>query len=866
MKKLYLLCTLCLLAVKGPWLHAQLIDAGPDVSVCAGPVQLTATIDSVYLGGAIPPIPVTLTDDQFSGVVNIGFPFTFYGNTYTQCVISSNNYITFDLSVAGGYCPWTIVNPCPSPNPSGGTPASPLNAVMGPWQDILPPAGGQISYQTIGTAPNRMFVVEYCNIPMFSCTGLFFSSQIILFEGSNRIETHIINKPLCPTWNTGQAIHGLHNATGTIAHIVPGRNAATQWTTANEGYEFVPTGAATYAINPVPFQPVLLGSPTPPLVLWYIMGNPTPIDTGLTISVNPSVTTTYIVRIVGNACGGLSDEDTVTVFIGAPDPAIVGVDSICPGDSVLLSTSHPFTNYLWSTGDTTATIYATAGSYTVYVIGTLGCDSTSVPFVVTQVPAPNPTITGNLQFCTGGSTTLDAGAGYTTYQWNNGGGSNQTANVLIPGTWSVQVSFGGCLGYDTVTVVENPNPSPQVIGYSLVCQGDSVPLSLSGTYTNYSWSTTETTPVIWVGAGSYTVAVTDTNGCSGTSLPFVVGVSNPAVTISGVPEFCQGDSTQLSANPVANFIAFNWSTGATASSAYVGASGWVTLSAIDTAGCLAVDSIQITANPLPEPNFQTGPVCDGDMVNFADASVISQGGINSYDWNLGDGNTASGQNINHTYAGPGNYTVSLLLTSDKGCVDSITGNVTVYANPTANYIAMPGCFQQVFFVDQSAPPGSIAAWHWGFGDDSTAAQTDSSVALMHHYITAGQYTTYLVVTDTNSCTDSLAVDIIVDEGVQLPDSLPDILVLTSTVGNNTYDFEVFAPGFNQCISYTFSVFNRWGLKVFETVNNVTAPDLNCSDCFRGQSNTGSFLTPGVYFYVLEGSEQVSYNGMITIVE
>ena len=45
---------------------------------------------------------------------------------------------------------------------------------------------------------------------------------MVLFEGTNIIETHIAQKVLCPTWNSGSAIHGLHNTTGTIAHVVTG--------------------------------------------------------------------------------------------------------------------------------------------------------------------------------------------------------------------------------------------------------------------------------------------------------------------------------------------------------------------------------------------------------------------------------------------------------------------------------------------------------------------------------------------------------------------------------------------------------------------------------------------------------------------
>ena len=53
------------------------------------------------------------TDDIHSDVIDIGFNFNFYGNTYNQCVLSANGYITFDLTQAGLYSPWTINNAIP---------------------------------------------------------------------------------------------------------------------------------------------------------------------------------------------------------------------------------------------------------------------------------------------------------------------------------------------------------------------------------------------------------------------------------------------------------------------------------------------------------------------------------------------------------------------------------------------------------------------------------------------------------------------------------------------------------------------------------------------------------------------------------
>lgn len=223
----------------------NLTCAPPPVPLCYSQTPVPYAADP-YTGTAL-----ALTDDIHSGVVNMGFSFCFNGNTYTQCVIASNNYITFNLANAGTFSPWNTV-PVPT-----ATPVGPQNGVLDPWQDIHPGIGGSVFYQTLGVAPNRRFVVSYLNVPMFSCTTQLYSSQIVLYEGSNCIESLILSKPLCTTWNNGEAVQGLHNNAGTSATVVAGRNN-TQWTATSEGRFFQPTCAPCSTATTPPCMPTPL--------------------------------------------------------------------------------------------------------------------------------------------------------------------------------------------------------------------------------------------------------------------------------------------------------------------------------------------------------------------------------------------------------------------------------------------------------------------------------------------------------------------------------------------------------------------------------------------------------------------------------
>src|SRR5690606_9492656 len=171
-KRLLIACFV--LALIGPYrsAKAQVQITTNDTLVCPG----DSVFMSAIMNGRIPtPIPI-LVDDTYSGVVNFNFPFIFYGNSYSSCVISSNGYIDFDISQANQYSAWSIGSGIP-----GNTNVS--NSIMGFYADIFPNAPppavpGTMDWSVMGTAPNRIFIVTYSDVPMFSCTAMQSSFQI----------------------------------------------------------------------------------------------------------------------------------------------------------------------------------------------------------------------------------------------------------------------------------------------------------------------------------------------------------------------------------------------------------------------------------------------------------------------------------------------------------------------------------------------------------------------------------------------------------------------------------------------------------------------------------------------------------------
>lgn len=174
---------------------------------------------------------VTLEDDEVSSALSIGFNFRFYGNLYTEFYISSNGFITFSDNQDDGCCSGQTLPDTSEPN----------NLIAYDWTDINPEEGGTIRYTTIGTAPNRVAIIDFEGVHYYDTTPDATTTQIKLFEGTNRIEIHGTS-----TFDAGNdKTQGIENSDGTLAVAVPGRNESV-WATTNDYVAFIPTNGGVY--------------------------------------------------------------------------------------------------------------------------------------------------------------------------------------------------------------------------------------------------------------------------------------------------------------------------------------------------------------------------------------------------------------------------------------------------------------------------------------------------------------------------------------------------------------------------------------------------------------------------------------------
>ena len=149
---------------------------------------------------------VGLTDDSNVGPFNIGFNFEFYGQTFSQFRICTNGFITFG-DPSGRYSPGSFPEA-----------AAPNGVIAAYWTDLFPSPGYYTNYRTEGTAPNRKLVVS-AHLTYYSNRNAWVDYQIVLFEGTNKVQTTITSQG----WTT-TATQGVENHQGTLAATPPGRN------------------------------------------------------------------------------------------------------------------------------------------------------------------------------------------------------------------------------------------------------------------------------------------------------------------------------------------------------------------------------------------------------------------------------------------------------------------------------------------------------------------------------------------------------------------------------------------------------------------------------------------------------------------
>ncbi|MFL5752769.1 MAG: PKD domain-containing protein [Bacteroidia bacterium] len=622
-----------------------------------------------------------------------------------------------------------------------------------------------------------------------------------------------------------------------------------------------PAGAATYS--------------------WATSGGGNIVSGGSTQTATIDAGGSYSVTMTAFGSGCSYTIDTVVPFSpGTPPVANFSSTVPCLGSPAVftdLSTNSP-TAWTWDFGDGSAASstqspshsYAAAGTYTVTLTANNGCPNTFTTTVT--VSAGTTSAFSTAAVCDGSPVTFTntstgvAGAAYTwdfgdTQTTSNAGG-NVTHTYTGAATYNATLTItapGGCNSTITHPVIVNANPVPSFTSVS-VCQG------VASSFTNttpaapaigtWSWNFGDAatsgiqTPTHTYGtAGTFTTTLTATTtavpGCVGTYTATVVVNPNPVASFTASTA-CEGTATVFnsSASSIAapdNIAFYNWTFGDASSTSgpnpnhtYATCGTYTAnLVVLSNNNCTNATNVTITVNCIPVANFTSTTVCQGLPTVLTDASTVANGTITGWCWDL-DGNPGT---CEITTAGPtgfvspvsGTAPVSLTVSSNSGCTNSITLPVTVNPVPIGTFTPFSACSGAAINFNNTTAGGSQTS-SWDFDGDGVQDAVGSPT--IHTYAAPGVNNITLITTDPNGCKDTVTQALTVYPNPVAGFSAPSVCFGFSTPLSDGSTVAA-APGANSINAWS------WDFDGNGTADNATQ---NPGNIFPSVGNTSVSLT------------------------
>ncbi|HEY1038870.1 MAG TPA: PKD domain-containing protein, partial [Bacteroidia bacterium] len=555
--------------------------------------------------------------------------------------------------------------------------------------------------------------------------------------------------------------------------------------------------------------------------------------------------------------------------------------------------------YSWDFGDPTTLgdtshvfqpsyVYPDTGTYSVNLIVNEGkpcSDSTTVDFHI--YPQLNPDfaiVSPNICFNTNSFNFVASGifAPYATFEWNFGTSATpSTSNNMqqnnvhfnqsgtIPVTLTVSQAI--CEKELTKTVLVY-NPQALIESQSDLCGGYTVNFQNLSTPSvgtpSYSWnfgvpSTLADTshlfePVYtYSDTGKYTVQLIMTEGpCMDTSrTDFHISPPLDPVIDFTYSNACVNDNSFSfnAGGTYASYATFAWNFGPGSSPGtsvnqaqnnvqFTGTGPFdVTLTMMQSV-CVKTLSQTIQVYPEPQAYFPSFVVdgCQPQTVVFSDSSMA--GTALSYLWVFGDGDSSTLANPIHVYEDLGTYNVSLTVATNTGCIDTsvftVQNMVIVKPSPRAGFIVYPyetTVYDPVFhFVDTSF---QTVATEMTMGDGWVFQYFPDQ----HYYEEFGDYEITQVVFGSNGCPDTFKQKVKI---------VPEYLfwIPNAFTPNTDYRNSVFKPIMMGVMDYTFTVFDRWGEKIFET---------NDEDAGWDGTYKGNKCQQDVYVYLIKYKDVIN---------
>lgn len=560
------------------------------------------------------------------------------------------------------------------------------------------------------------------------------------------------------------------------------------------------------------------GGTIPYTYQWLPGGQTTSCITGLPAGID---------TLIVSDAGGCVDTFAIAVGnISGPTVTVTStVNPTCNGDcdgsiAISVSGTNPPFSYLWTpTGQTTTSATGLcAGNYIVQVSDAIPC-TTFASVTLTDPPQMSANPAFSNVSCNGGNDgniclSPSGGNAPYTYQWFPGGQTTSCVSNLTAGTYTVVLSDAlGCDDTILIPITEPAMLTVAVTSTNTSCFGNSdgtaTAVASGGTtlYT-YSWSTVPPTPlpsVVNLSPGTYTVTVTDANGCTATASVTITEPAALTTTLSSTNVLCNGScdgTATLTAGGGTLPYSYFWNT--TPSQTALAATGLCVGSYIgqvtDANGCISSQSVSITQPTSLTANVSAvGATCNG--ICDGSATATAGGGTPGYTYSWSNGSTTTSA----TGLCAGSHT--LTVTDANGCAANVIFTVGQPMLLQANIgVTSPKCFGGCDGTATSSPVGGVGPYTFLW--NTTPVQTTATAT----GLCSGSYT--LTLSDANGCSINQPVTI----------AAPPALTQANGVAGATCNLcngsiSVVASGGNS--PYTF-VWNTTPVQTTATITGVCA--------------------------------------------
>ncbi|MGB3468358.1 MAG: PKD domain-containing protein [Cyclobacteriaceae bacterium] len=534
------------------------------------------------------------------------------------------------------------------------------------------------------------------------------------------------------------------------------------------------------------------------------------------------------------ASGGCQNSVTTEITI-LPEPETASFEvagmQFCTGDEISFINNSTETgledviSYLWSfDGEATSTdknptyIFNTAGSKEIGLQSVIpGCTTTVFTRQIT-VNTPPEVDFDFTRVCEGQPTEffdISLSTDLVSYSWDFSDGF--TSNIEDPqhtfaseGTY--QVSFtatdaNGCTNSVTKKVIvgQIPEPSFTITG-DLACSGTALQFNdvtdnSAFNITSRSWQidgeevSGESNPVFtFANPGEYdiTLSVANDFGCQAT-FDSTLTITTSPVALLEVQTACLGEPTRFFDRTAGEVQSWFWIIDGVEyteqnPTVIFEESGTYEVSLEVTVAnfCAATTQSTFVILAAPEPDFVSSSDCAREQIRFEDTSQVFEDEVVSRIWNFGDGTQANGEVTFHSYETPGEYEVTLMLITAKGCEIVYSEELVVNPTPLAGFEVIR---------DFGVPPFDIVATdlsenavnvEWFLDGQFLAVDKVSNPRIP--ITEAGSFSLKQIVSNDFGCRDSLSMEIV--SGIPSYDLILTDFEVIEREGNSTFVISV----------------------------------------------------------------------------